>query len=100
MAHDGTVAGAYTAQDLYLSAACLLHGCLQDFCPCESQCTNQMFTRKQYAKVAVVSGSCCDGRQGLPERATSCSCSVAHTAGSTSPAVHGLQPIGLVALVL
>jgi hypothetical protein len=31
---------------------------LQDFCPCENQCNNQMFTKKQYAKLAVVSSSC------------------------------------------
>ncbi|KAI8470635.1 MAG: hypothetical protein J3K34DRAFT_521189 [Monoraphidium minutum] len=27
--------------------------CTDDFCPCEGQCTNQAFTRKQYAKLAV-----------------------------------------------
>lgn len=32
---------------------------LQDFCPCENQCNNQMFTKKQYAKLAVVSCSTC-----------------------------------------
>jgi hypothetical protein len=32
----------------------LLAALLQDFCPCEHKCNNQMFTRKQYAKLAVV----------------------------------------------
>ncbi|KAF6266782.1 hypothetical protein COO60DRAFT_1265640 [Scenedesmus sp. NREL 46B-D3] len=27
--------------------------CTEDFCPCENQCNNQMFTKKQYAKLAV-----------------------------------------------
>ncbi|GBF93173.1 histone-lysine N-methyltransferase [Raphidocelis subcapitata] len=27
--------------------------CTEDFCPCESHCTNQTFTRKQYAKLSV-----------------------------------------------
>lgn len=29
--------------------------CVQGFCPCEEKCTNQMFTKKQYAKLEVVS---------------------------------------------
>eukprot|EP00879_Flechtneria_rotunda_P011715 GHRR01012236.1.p1 GENE.GHRR01012236.1~~GHRR01012236.1.p1 ORF type:complete len:1545 (+),score=749.24 GHRR01012236.1:1019-5653(+) len=27
--------------------------CTEDFCPCEHHCTNQMFTKKQYARLAV-----------------------------------------------
>jgi hypothetical protein len=30
--------------------------CTDDFCPCESACTNQAFTRKTYAKLSVVRG--------------------------------------------
>jgi len=32
-----------------------LFALMQDFCPCENSCNNQMFTRKQYAKLSVVS---------------------------------------------
>jgi hypothetical protein len=35
---------------IFRQTVCLL----QDFCPCENQCNNQMFSRRQYAKVAVV----------------------------------------------
>jgi hypothetical protein len=91
VAHDDTTAGTYTAEVCCLSAACLLPGCLQDFCPCESQCTNQMFTRKQYAKVAVVSSSCLALRAFLNQPPAAGVPWL--TVGSAYPAVQGLADL-------
>ncbi len=30
---------------------------LQEFCPCNKRCSNQMFSRREYAKLEVVSNS-------------------------------------------
>jgi hypothetical protein len=45
--------------------------CTDDFCPCENHCTNQTFTRKQYAKLAVVSPT---AAAALAARRRDCAC--------------------------
>ena len=36
---------------------CACNG-MQSFCPSEDRCNNQVFRKKQYAKLEVVSGVC------------------------------------------
>ncbi len=83
-------AGTY---HLSLSFICLLCDTLQDFCPCENQCTNQMFTRKQYAKVAVVSSHCCDVWAGSLEPATTAE-ACAMTLAAAALAKLGVVEVG------
>jgi hypothetical protein len=66
-ARPARLAGVLSAAVAHINAvwryAC--GAALQGFCPCESHCTNQMFTRKQYAKLSVVS---CSSQQGCCSR--------------------------------